>query len=522
MLAILVCGCTSVERPQIETYPLASVTVGGPLQQRLLRNLERLESETYQPQNEFNEDTWPGDFVGRTILGVTMNAQASHQTPQYLDQIVKELPSHLNAKGYLGPDYGTKINEQQLSGHGWLLRGLCEYSRCTGDQAVVPIIRSIVDSLFLPGTEKYPLYPIDSLERTNAGGGASGSIVSDDSDWMLSTDIGCIFIGMSGLIDAYEFLGQPEDMKPAIENLLSRFLDVNLVAIQAQTHATLTALRGLLKYYKLTGDRKWLAEASLRWNLYVDEGMTANYENRNWFGRNDWTEPCAIVDSYMVAFELWKETQDPVYRDMAELIYYNAICHTQRDNGGFGCDNVPSAEDPFLYVKTPEAYWCCTMRGGEGLARIAESTWAHSGNSLYAVFFRESSINDESLSVTETTGYPFDTTVTITFNRNDAGISSLLFPILPWGENFSISLNGTTEGLASVIEPNGFVRIDRKFVAGDVVRIAFSLMDTQDEWDGMKRFSHGPFILADSLQTPIYHQMSQSVLDPLYKRRILF
>ena len=63
--------------------------------------------------------------------------------------------------------------------------------------------------------------------------------------------------------------------------------------------------------------------------------MTENHENYNWFDRFDtWTEPCAIIDSYLLAVQLWEHTMKPEYRDDAELIYYNGICHTQRNNGG--------------------------------------------------------------------------------------------------------------------------------------------------------------------------------------------
>ena len=64
---------------------------------------------------------------------------------------------------------------------------------------------------------------------------------------MLSTDVGCVFIGMEGLIQAYAVLGD-EDLKKPIEILLNRFLQMALTGIKAPTHATLTACRGLLRY----------------------------------------------------------------------------------------------------------------------------------------------------------------------------------------------------------------------------------------------------------------------------------
>ena len=49
-------------------------------------------------------------------------------------------------------------------------------------------------------------------------------------------------------------------------------------------------------------------------------------------------------------------------------IYFNGQGRAQRNNGGYGTDTCAGAYDPFLRVKHYEAYWCCTMRGGEGNA----------------------------------------------------------------------------------------------------------------------------------------------------------
>ena len=81
--------------------------------------------------------------------------------------------------------------------------------------------------------------------------------------------------------------------------MIHRFLMIDPIKIKAQTHATLTACRGLMRYAEITGDTYYIDEAEKRWLLYKSDGMTENHENYNWFDRFDtWTEPCAIIDSY--------------------------------------------------------------------------------------------------------------------------------------------------------------------------------------------------------------------------------
>lgn len=501
-LAIVLTVCSSCcgKKSSIEVFPMDQIYVEQPLSQRLERNLSRLQDDIYQPPHVFEDLDWPGDFIGRTILGLTMDSRVLHTHPALLEELIDSLPSKLNEKGYLGPIYDPVINEQTLSGHGWLLRGLCEYSKWTGDERVMPIIKSVAENLFVAGKGRYSGYPISPEERSTKGGEASGSIASETSGWMLSTDIGCMFIGMAGLIDAYEVLPEKE-IGETIDEMIARFLEVDLAGINAQTHATLSALRGLIKYAAITGDASLVEVARNRWDLYVSQGMTCTFANYNWFGRPDsWTEPCAIVDSYIVAFELWKLTMDPEYRNMAELICVNAIEHAQRTNGGFGCDSCPSAEDPCLKVVIPEAHWCCTMRGAEGLARIAESGWAVKGDALYIPFFRSGSLCAEGLEVSQKSGYPEEGTAVIVFRTNDKGIKSLCLPQMPWAENYSITLNGESVNATS---QDGFLCIDHKFAEGDWVEVSFDQPLRNDTWNGSQRYFKGAIMLGLKTDAPV-------------------
>ena len=158
VLVFLTTACTL--KPQNTSHGIlpadfASIHAAGELSQRIQRNFDRLEEEYYHPENVFWSEKesggWPGDKEGRTILALTLNAQASGRTPKYLDTLIKMLPAHLNAKGYLGTIH-EGADEQQLSGHGWLLRGLCEYYRYTGDEKALSYAKTIADSLFLPVT----------------------------------------------------------------------------------------------------------------------------------------------------------------------------------------------------------------------------------------------------------------------------------------------------------------------------------------------------------------------------------
>ena len=124
-------GCLQDGDRTLAPAGFENVTVGGELGDRLSRNFDRMETELYQPEQvywtEQESGGWPGDKEGRTILALVLDGRASHREPKYLGELIRLLPEHLNAKGYLGSIHEGEVDEQQLSGHGWLLRGLCEY-----------------------------------------------------------------------------------------------------------------------------------------------------------------------------------------------------------------------------------------------------------------------------------------------------------------------------------------------------------------------------------------------------------
>ena len=77
----------------------------------------------------------------------------------------------------------------------------------------------------------------------NVGGEAGTIEVRGTDKWILSSDVGCLFIGMEGLIHAYAHL-KTSEVKAVIDEMFAKLREIDILKIQAQTHATLTACRG--------------------------------------------------------------------------------------------------------------------------------------------------------------------------------------------------------------------------------------------------------------------------------------
>ena len=370
-----------------KNLPFTSIHIGGDLSYRIIKNYSRLESGWYKPDVVFKADQsgWPGDWEGRIILALTMLAQVSGREPAYLQRILERLEERLNSRGYLGevlPD--GVFDEQQFSGHNWLLRGLLEYAAWKQDAHYAHLAERIVENLYLPAVGYYAEYPIDPAIRQREGGAAGNRTGTMAGHWYTSTDTGCAYMPLDALSQYYMRFAD-ERVKQLLEEMISSFRRIDFVGVSMQTHASLSATRGILRFYESTGDPIYLQTAVDMFDLYCSEGMTENYANDNWFDRPTWTEPCAIIDSYMLASGLFDNIGDIRYLRTAQRILYNAMGFAQRSNGGFGCDNCVGAEGALVHPKEEyfEAYWCCTMRGGEGLARVAENMVRTDGDTLY-------------------------------------------------------------------------------------------------------------------------------------------
>jgi len=431
ILMIQILSALSTVAAQPAFSPPGAFRADHDLWTRQTLNFTRLEQEKYWPQNVYQREKefskWPGDTEGRTLLAWILLAQTTGREPRYLDRMLAMWPAEINSKGYFGKIYDDAISEQQLSSHGWVLRALSELEAWRPGGPARDLARPIIENLFLPTLGSYARYPIQPSERENAGS-YSGSHLKQVGPWILSSDVGCYAIGMSGAIDACIAFGD-ERLIPLIDEMTDRFLEIDLVAIRAQTHATLTACRGLLRWADATGRPEPVRAAERIYALYTGRAWTETYANFNWFDRPEWTEPCAVVDSLMVAMELWRRTGKTQFLEEAQLIYFNAFGHSQRANGGFGCDSCPGADGSTeLAFSVEEAHWCCTMRGSEGLARMSQYQAALDGDTLLLPFGLPGTFGDLHIE----SAYPKAAQWTIS-NRGTNPITAKLF-IPPWVE----------------------------------------------------------------------------------------
>lgn len=557
----------AADNPTKNINPIAfkDIVLTGELFERINKNMDRMEESKYRPDKVFltNEESmwWPGDTEGRTILALTLDAQVLKREPKYLDDIFAKFPKKTNKMGFFGdicPD--SIVNEQQLSSHGWVLRALCEYYLWKRKPETLKHIDNVIENLVLKTKGFHTNYPIDPTIRIHSGSHSGSLQQTPVNHWILSTDIGCDHILLDGIIQAYE-IRPSQKLKSIIEEMISVFLKIDQISIKAQTHATLTAMRGLMRWYEITNDKNLLEIVINKWDLYKKEGMTENFENYNWFGRPEWTEPCAVIDSYLIAVNLWKLTSKQTYIEDAHLIYYNGIALEQRNNGGFGIQNCSGAKNnPFVESTLQEAHWCCSMRGGEGLSRAAQFGYFISKNNSFKVPFYQNSVakisfGNKYLKIQQTTDYPFVFKTKFKVLESTINTLTKIELFLPsWTTENTLFIDNKKQDFKV---KNGFIIFEKVLKKGTLIELKgemdvknVSIIGNNSILDSYK-FMYGPLIigLKDSVQiklpkvskfeqiepgkfkvkdtnymfSPLFHPMSKEVdVENKYKKQILF
>ena len=426
----------------------------------MLKNFNRIQDVQYRPESIFAADKagWPADWEGRTLLGLVLLSRTTGAYPAYLDSIMEVLKERLKENGYLGKVCPTNTAmEQQLSGHNWLLRALLELYLWKKDEQVKNMATRMVETLYLPVKNLYYTYPTNPEKRTMKGEMAGTNDGTCISSWFTSSDIGCAYMSLDALSQYYE-LFRDERVKNLLDVMFETFQKIDFVKASMQTHASLSAIRGILRYYRTTEKQELLDFSVNFWELYCHSGMTENYANYNWFHRsNTWTEPCAIVDSYLVAVELFQITKTISYLTQSHRILFNGLYYAQRENGGFGCDNcVGVGEEPLvLKVQGYEAFWCCSMRGAEGLAKVALYAVQKNEKKIFVTNYFDGTYRVGEVALEVKTQYPYEGDTRIQVSGLMKPVDLQLY-IPPETEEKSIVL--TSAGIPiSFVSYNGFI-----------------------------------------------------------------
>lgn len=517
-IAMLALGASTPAHAEPPLHPIEfeDITADGLLKARAELAFDHLHSDYFRWDNisKVNFEPFPGDAIGRCMNALTLLSRALHreESPS-LREIAARSHELKNEDGYLGPRLPeSRANEDTLAGHNGYFCGLCEYARWNKDPRALSTLQAMSANLFVPCRDSIALYRRDSEEAAKVNWHLSGG------------DIGQLFLLLDGITRTYALAPSPE-LKAAIETMIDRYRTLDLVGLGAQTHAMLSAATGILRWYELEGRPEDLAFAQSLYRQYRDLAMTETYENFNWFNRPEWTEACAVIDSYILAVQLWRVTGTAAYLEDAHLILYNGLLPGQTRDGGFGTGPCVGARGICRTKTHAEAPFCCSMRGGEGLARAIQYGYFLSPDAVTLAFYADSTavlrFADGTCKVRQTTGYPHAGAVRLEFSEGDmSNAKRFRFVVPSWAVagSLEVKVDGT---LTTPRREGAFAEISALPTAGTVVELAFE-QDCgprsalhPDRAPGAVRYFRGPLLLGAAAEdgreprTPLL-----DILDP--------
>ena len=452
---------------ELKPIPFEDQTPDGLLKDRAELSFRRLQEPYFQWDNvsRVNFEAFPGDALGRTINGLTLLSQAlTKPEPASLKEIMRRVPTLANPDGYLGPKLPeSRANEDTMAGHNGYTYGLMEYALWTKDPASKESLRRMVANLFVPARAAIAGYRETSASKV---------------DWHLSGgDVGQFFTTLDGMTRAYALVPLPE-FQATIETAIERYRKLDLVGLSAQTHAMLSAATGILRWYDMHRRPEDLAFAEALYKQYRALAMTETFENYNWFNKPSWTEACGVIDSFILTVNLWRLTGRADYLEDAHLILFNGLLPGQLHNGGFGTGPcVGHATGACRTKPHSEAAFCCSMRGGEGLARAIQYSYFQDMETVVLPFYSNGTATlrfaEGACKVRQETGYP---------HKGQARLEVLdsqvkkekpwRFFVPSWAvkDSFEIRVNGKK---VETRLADSFAEIEVPLVAGTVVEVAF-------------------------------------------------
>jgi len=463
---------------------LDQVTARGEHRIRMMKHFARMHDKIYRAGYAglppYCCIGWPGDWEGRAMLALTLDSEALKSEAETLPALIDWIYSLMNEEGYRSEPNDKlnleDINEQMHSAQNWVLRAFLESYRITGNEAYLDTAKQMIRALYLPVKGHLVNYPRTKEDRVAASDNAVvGHTSGQFKEWRLSSDIGCIFMSFDALGQAWDMIREEpfhSEIGAHIDALLDAFRSVDYVGAGLQTHATLTCMRGLMRVYRVKRDPALLDTIIRYWDDFETYGMTANYENINCFTRPGHTEPCGMVDSYMLACQLWEETGKRRYLDISHKIWWNAFMRSQRDNGGMGCDNTVDDGRLKVFDCFYEAFHCCTMRGAEGLGYPLRHALYEEGEALMIPFYFDfdAKLNGGEF-VTLRSAYPEEGRVVLTVAEGLGKTRTVKLYLPAWAEDVAITYNGNA--VSYTVTDECFATFAVPFATGDEIALTF-------------------------------------------------
>lgn len=270
------------------------------------------------------------------------------------------------------------------------------------------------------------------------------------------------------------------------------------------------------EYYLQVAENFW--EMVVKHHSYVTGG---NSENEH-FGHSDVLEAeltnvndetCNVYNMLKLTRELYKITKDKKYADFYENAFTNSIISSQNPETGMTMYFQPMDTGYFkVFSSAFFHFWCCTGTGMENFAKLNDSIYFTSKDSVYVNQYLSSivKLSDKNLVITQqsqlpNTGIGDAATGIVAFTINTTGPTNttLRFRIPDWAKTTPrVKLNGAVSQDYAI--EGGYLVFTKNWTDGTTITLDFPMevigFDLPDAKNTVA-FKYGPIVLSAGLGT---------------------
>ena len=258
--------------------------------------------------------------------------------------------------------------------------------------------------------------------------------------------------------------------------------------LQGHAVRAMYACCGATDYYLETGDPAYWKTLTTLWEdlsqrqMYISGGVGARAEDEA-FGEayelpnaRAYGESCAAIGNMMWNWRMLAASGDAKHADIIERALYNGINSGMSLDGTLYCYRNPLAFDPSGGDKIRNDWYdvtCCPPNLERTFASIPGYFYSTSRDGIYLHLYNDSELdwhleNGTGLKVAQKTNYPWDGQVEITVAPAQPSDFTFHLRIPGWAKSAQVSVNNRS---ISGIKPGQYLPIERKWSAGDVIRL---------------------------------------------------
>jgi len=470
--------------------PAYEQNIGGYLGYRLDVNLEKrllqIDSATLLSgfRHRPGAQTWIGEHVGKFLFSASKTYAYSHdpRIKHLMDDMVRKYIVCQMPDGYLGTYlYKDRWTDWDVWAHKYAIIGLLNYYSVTGYKPALETAERAADLICRTfGDEQGKR---DLMLAGEHNGLAPGSILEPMVDLYRYTGNTNYLDFCKYILRAYE---QPDG--PRIIGQLEKYGDVTKVG-DAKAYEMLSCFLGILKYYKLTGEEKYLTLLQTAWTditqhrLYIT-GTASDHEVFVQTGvlkatnADDMGEGCVTVTWIQFNLQLLQITGDIKYAGELERSIYNHLLAAE--NPETGCVSNYTALQGVKPYRCDQGYSCCLSSVPRGISLIPEMIAGKIGGTFTTLMYENAETNAQivaddhsvvTLNIKSMTNFPLDGKVIYVVNPSQTAKFSLAFRVPAWSANFVAKV-----GTDSYPGKKGEVlTINRSWSTGDKIVITFDM-----------------------------------------------